>query len=438
MGTTITEIRKALTTVSDGAALAAEVIDQVLHEELLKKQPLAELLSIIPSEGKYHTYKMRTTHPMAWFEGELTPANQTNSVYAEKSLPLKIQRIWGGVSGYADATSEPFIEALSEELVGSVEGMSNVLEYGILHGCASDTITTYTGDSYQYTGILPRTYQDAATNVIDAGSNKVTLDDLDAAIAKVKAYRGVDQDPLLWMMGSDIKLVCDGLQTRVSLPLQSLEMFDGKMVMGSYGGIPIFETDYLAGDTTISSPTVSASAVAGGALTATTQYFYAISSVGVTGEKQVGVEANATTGLVNKSVTITWAHDDNALLYMVWRGTTTGVLKLLDIIPAKTYDSSGTVTGYLETYTDAGAKSTNTVKPLQSGEKVIALVNRNPRRGISFVGNIDSMGQRISTLFSYVPLARVRDSYDYMLKGYLAARLVQPSLVSVIRHAKLS
>jgi len=41
-------------------------------------------------------------------------------------------------------------------------------------------------------------------------------------------------------------------------------------------------------------------------------------------------------------------------------------------------------------------------------------------------------------MVSYVPLARVKDTYDYMIKSYLALKLPYPNLVAQIRHAKLA
>jgi hypothetical protein len=128
------ELQKALTTTGDGAALLPYDLDPILHEELLKLQPLAVLMDIIEAGGKTHEYNVRSSHPMAWFEGEVTPQNNKNSVYARKSVQMKIQRIWGSVSGFAQAMDERFIDALATELEGSLEGMANILEYGFMWG----------------------------------------------------------------------------------------------------------------------------------------------------------------------------------------------------------------------------------------------------------------------------------------------------------------
>lgn len=433
----VTHLRKALTSSGDGAALVPYDLDDMLHEELLKLQPLAELMDVLPAGGKTHEYNVRSSHPYAWFEGEATPANAKNSVYARKTVQTKIQRIWGSVTGFAQSVDEAFIDALATELEGSVEGMSNVLEYGMLWGCANDI--GFTGDAYQYSGIVPRIFAYAPANVIDAGGNKITLPDLDGAIEKAAGFRGVRTDPKLWLMSMGMKQVVDGLQTAVQLPLTQAELQDGKIVMSAYAETPIMESDFVKPAATSTSPTDLAAAEDDGAGTlAADEYFYNISSITLFGEQVAGTETSVTTVGGGDAVDLTWTADANAVLYLIWRGLATGNanLQLLDIIPALTYDAAGTVNGTVATYKDTGAKTPIAVKPLSAGEENIVLVNRNSSRGAAFLGKVDDMGRPIDNLFRYVELALVKDTYDYMVKGYLAARLVHPNLVAVVRHAK--
>lgn len=439
----LTELKKALVTTGDGATLLPYDLDPILEEELLLIQPLAQLLEIVPAKTKVHEYRMRASHPSAWFEGEVTPQNPANSTYVSKTVTLKIQRIWGSVSGFQQAVSEAFVNALEEELMGSLEGMANTLEFGQMYGIADDI--GFTGDAYQYSGFIPRIYAYAPENVIDAGGDKISLVDLDNAIEKAFGYRGAARDPRLWMMSKAMKLVVDGLQTRVQIPLGSLELFDGKITMASYADIPILETDYLKPASTTTSPSLVGGLTAsdtGGSLAAA-DYNYRISSVTMTGEQVGGAAASAdvtvTTGTSGK-VTLAWTADANAKSYMIFRRVGgSGDYQLIDIIAAKTYDTAGTVNGSVESYVDTGAKSAITqVNPLESGEQMLVLINRNPNRGVAIMGKVDDMGQTTNTLFNYVDLARTKDTYDYMLKGYVASRVKYPQLMAVIRHAKLA
>lgn len=432
------ELQKALTTSGDGAALLPYDLDPILHEELLKLQPLAVLIDIIEAGGKTHEYNVRSSHPQAWFEGEVTPQNNKNSVYARKSVQMKIQRIWGSVSGFAQSMDERFIDALATELEGSLEGMANALEYGFMWGAADDI--GFTGDPYQYTGIIPRLFAYAPGNVIDAGGNKIVLDDLDAVIAAAVGFRGVRGDPKLWLMGTRMKQIVDGLQSKVQIPLMEVVLADGKITMAAYDSIPILESDYIVPATVTSSPSdLTATKGAGGTL-ADDEYFYVISSITMYGEQVASNEDSDTTSASDNLVDLAWTADGNALLYLVFRGLTTGNanLTLLDIIPALTYDGEGTVSGSVATYQDDGSRTQIAIKPLSDGEQNILMVNYNSVRGAAFLGKVDSMGRPTDKLFSFVELARVKDTFDYMLKGYLSSRLVHPNLLGMVRHAKLA
>lgn len=437
-GVSASELKKALLTSTTGSALIPYDLDPILHEELLKLQPLADLMNIAQANGKTHEYSARTSHPMAWFEGENTPANPTSGTYVRKTVALKIQRIWGSVTGFQQVVSEDFIDSLSTELEGSLEGMANVMEYGAIWGCANDI--GFTGDAYQYSGIFPRIAAYAPTNIVDAGGDKITLDDLDALVAKAAGFRGVRGDSKLWFMSLRMRQVVDGLQTKVQIPLTSAVLADGKITMNAYDNIGIYESDFIAPLATSTSPSdLGAAGDSGAGTLAADEYFYNISSVTVFGEQVAGTIASATVAL-NDAIDLTWTADSNAVLYLIWRGLTTGNanLQLLDVIPALTYDANGTVNGTVTTYKDTGARTPIAIKPLSTGEQSILLANLDGRRGVEFLGKVDDNGRPIDRLFRYVPLAQTKDTYDYMLKGYMSLKLVHPNLVGMVRHAKLA
>jgi len=430
----MTELRKALLTAAGQTALNPVDIEPYIAEELLKLQPLAQIVEMVQAEGPTHEYRLRTSHPQAWFEGENTPANPSSGGYDRKTVALKIQRIWGGVTGFAQTVNAKFINSLALEIEGAVQGMADVFEYGIMYGAANDI--GFTGDAYQYSGLFPRVYAYAPANVVDAGGNKVTLDDLDSLIEVAQKHRQTKSDPYLFMMGQKMKLVVDGLQTKVQMPITTAELADGRITMGAYGKKPIFESDLLVPASSTSSPALTSALASGGTLTDATAFQHQIASITADGEQVASALSTArTTGTPNFSVALSWTADANAKAYMIFRKTGGGTAQLIDIIAAKTYDANGTVNGTVASYTDTGAKTPiSTVKPLASGEQAIALLNLNPERGVAWVGMVDEMGERIENMVSYVELARAKDSYDFMLKSYLAARLKYPNLVGVLRH----
>ena len=431
----MTELKKALLS-TDAAPLIGVDIDSMLNEELLKIQPLTELLPVVPAGAKTHEYNLRTSHPLAWFEGEASGANNKNSSYQRKSVMLKIARIWGEVTGFTQAVSEKFIDALASELTGSLEGMSNLIEYGALWGASNDI--GFSGDAYQFSGIIPNVLANATSNVIDGGGNKIELAELDVAINKISRFRQTRNDPRMFFMGQQMRQVVDGLQTKIQLPLSGATLLDGRVTMAAYGSTPIFESDFLVPEDTSSSPTVSGSIAAGGALADGT-YQYKISSVTIYGEQVAGTASgNVVAATTNKKGELTWTGDNAAVSYMIWRKLGAGDFQLLDIIPALTYNASGEITGKVETYTDDGSRTVKAVKPLASGEQNIVIANMNPERGAAFLGLVDDMGQRVDSLVSFVELARTKDAYAYMLKSYFALRMKYANLFAVLRHVKLS
>lgn len=431
-----TELRKALESTGDGDALNLDDIDMSLHEELLRLQPLAEILSVRQAEGKTHEYRVRTSHPQAWFEGESTGATVQNGVYARKTVQLKIQRIWGSVTGFAKAVTRRFINALEEEVNGSLQGMADLLEYGALFGTSDDI--GFTGDPYQYSGILPQVFAYAPGNVIDAAGAKVTLSMLDQALIKALGNRQTRNDPALWFMGQNMKAVVDGLQTKVQMSIQTASYADGKIEMDAYGKRGIFETDYLVPESVTSSPDATGVIAAGGSLPAAT-YQYKIASVTMYGEQVPGAAtANVVSATTNNTANLTWTADPAARLYMIFRNVGGGTFYLIDIIPAKTYDADGKVNGTKASYSDTGRTAT-TIKPLAAGEQQIVLLNvESGQRGAKFMGLVDDMGEQVDAMTSFVELGRTKDSFDYFLKSYLALKLPYKNLVSVIRHVKLT
>lgn len=434
----LSELKKALTTTGDGADLVPQnQLDSVLHEELLKAQPLAQLMSVLQAEGKTHEYRLRTSHPQGWFEGETTGATNQNGAYTRKTVSLKISRIWGSVTGFAQAVDARFVNALAEELEGSVQGMADLFEFGALYGVADDI--GFSGDAYQYTGILPRVYKFASANVIDAGGDKISLTDLDNALFKASNFRQIRNDPKIWFMGQQMKQIVDGLQTKVQLPLTQAQLAEGQIVMDAYGKAGILESEYVVPDSVSSSPAAAGTIGAGGTLADGT-YTYKIASVTMNGEQVAGTASgNIVAATTNKTANLTWTADPAAKSYMIFRNVGGGAFGLVDIIAAKTYDADGKVNGTVAAYADDGSKTINaSVKPLASGEQMIVLANLNPARGAAFMGLIDDMGSPVDRMVSFVELARVKDSYDYMLKSYNTLRLMYPNVFSVIRHAKLA
>ena len=437
-----TVLRKALTS-ADTANLRSEDLDPILHEEFVEKQPLLSLFDVEQADGKVHEYRKISSHPKGWCEGESTPANAREGSYSRETVQLKILRNWGEVTGFNQAVTAKDLDALALEIDLSLQGVADIIEWSTLFGCADD-LDDFTGDAYMYSGLIPSILNGAdGDHIIDGGDNKLTLAELDAMIDVID-YRGTDGDPKFFIMANNMKQVADGLQTQVQMNIQSAQLFDGKITMGTYDGLPIFTTNMVKAKTTATADMVTGLAAADGGVAvasgaAASEYGYRVACVTFEGE-QVACSEATVTPTANAAVALTWTANANAYAYMIFREPVGGGgWDLRDIIAAKTYDSAGTVSGSVASYTDSdfSASSVNEyVQCLETGEQSIILANASNRNGASYLGMIDSMGQAVSNLVSYVPLARTKDTYDFMLKSYLTMKIVNPNLFSVLRHVK--
>lgn len=327
---------------------------------------------------------------------------------------------------------------LEEALFTSVEGYANTVEWAAVYG--------NTGDAYQFNGLEAEIYADStAKTALTSGGNvydvntALTLTHLDNLIDRIKGYRGGNSDQHIILASRNMISRISGLQTRVSRQTNTIT-YEGGFVMDSYRGVGLLPCDILAPQATTTSPTVTATASAGGSLT-DAQRYYAIASVTLNGEQKPGTADDATTATTNNSVTLTWTADADAKLYKIYRGTTSTVadMRLLAVIPAKTYDSVGNMSGSKESWIDDGTLTPNTaVPPLNAGEMLVAAnISRN-ERGNRILGAVSPLGDQVDSYVNYVPLATVNGSYRFMLEGFMALKVPYATTNAVIRRAALA
>lgn len=425
-------LEKALATTSaSGTALLPEALEPVIIEYLSRNMPLWGMIGKGQADSKTHEYTKRTGTAGAWVEGEATAQSVTSSTYARESVQLKVLRSWGSVTGFQQAMSERFVNALDEEIHGSVLGFADLLEYMMLWGNDVDT--------YQFNGFDTFIQEDSTAssdNVFDLDA-AVTLTHLDNMIDAAETYRGTQRDMKAFIASQQMISRITGLQTKIQRSVQQVE-FEGGFRMETYRGIPLVPSGFVRPAATTTSPAVTATAAAGGSL-ADDEYFYRIASVTMYGEQLIGDEDSATTATTNNSVDLTWTADANAKLYKIYRGTTAGAdnLDLLTTIAAKTYDSSGAVTGNVASWSDEGTLTADTSQvPLSSGEENLFLVNLNPTRGSELVGKVGPYGDPINEFITYTELARTKSTFDYMLEAYAALKVPYPQLHAVARRAR--
>lgn len=351
---------------------------------------------------------------------------------------MKILRTWGGVSGYTQTMSQRFINALEAELIGSVEAMANLIEYGLMYG--NDV------DSYQFNGLDTYIAEDStAQKSINNGGNILNVDGagslahLDAMIDQVETYRGTMNDQKIFIMTPQMISYVTGLQTRINREVQTVE-FEGGFRMSTYRDIPLYPSGFLRPLATTTSPTVTATAAAGGSLV-DDEWFYGISSVTSYGEQLMGTTDSATTATTNNSVDLTWTADPDANLYKIWRGTADGAdnMQLLTVIAAKTYNSDGEVTGSVEAWSDEGTLTpVAAIEPLATGEESVFLTNISEVNGLKMLGKINVMGESMNNWLTYIPLAPRKSALEYLVESFMSVQCAYPTLHAVARRIKPS
>jgi len=435
-------IERILTTGNTGQYLVPEDLEPAIVEALLLMQPLATLMDIQQAKGHTHEAVVRDTIPSARFEGQLATPTYTNATYARRTDYLAIMRIYGRLPGFFRSASQAFVDVVDEEITAAVEGLANLWEFSAIWA-------NHDADTYQVQGIEARLLGDAtaaADNIFDLDA-VITLTDLDnALVAASQQFRGVDGDPKVWICSPSLINFISGLQTKISINIASAEMFEGRLRMSTYGGIPMLSSGFTKPAGTTTSPSLSGgvTAVTSGGALADATYYYAISSVTEVGEQLMGTSGNDTLtgGSGAGSVDLAWTADSDALLYKIWRSTTSASadnLRLLAVIAAKTYDSNGNVSGTVASYTDDGSlTTTSTMHPLESGEETMWLANLNPSRGAAWLSLVDDMGDPIDQLLRYVELARIQDTTDFMIKTYLGQKSHHPRLHAVLRRVRIT
>ena len=440
------ELRKALEvgTSGTGQYIVAEDLEPLIREELFKLSPLSALIANVPATQRVHEYRRRTASIEAWVEGELTSPSYSQSTYERRTVALKQLRAHGKVSDFMQASFRDEGDALALEIASAVRGMAKTMEFMTLWGCAGDAPSGFTGDSYQYTGALGWLLNDAGTtNFVDA-DGVITLTDLDDALNLTRnLYQGLQGNRYVWVMSPGMRAKVSGLQARVTREIASIE-YDGQFTMTAYDRAGILPSGFVKPASTSTSPSDLAAAAGGdgtGSLSDGTYYYY-VSSVTIYGEQIAGTVASVTLsgGTSTQNVDLSWTADSNAKLYMIYRGTSTGHdnCSLIDIIAAKTYDSTGAVSGTVATYDDTTAASPTytSVHPLASGEENIFLLNLTPDYGIARPVLTPTLGEPVDSLVHYVRQPVSDDSHAFSLKSYHALQVPDGKVLAMIRRAK--
>ena len=177
---------------------------------------------------------------------------------------------------------------------------------------------------------------------------------------------------------------------------------------------------------------VYADAGAGAAIPDDTRYFQ-VAPVTWDGEQIASTEVNGSS--VNAdTITLSWTAYTGALFYKIYASDASGTETLVDIISAFTYDGTGTITASVTsvTYTSEPLTADATSVPTHMQNdvplnytggippEVVFFWDLDPYQGMGKVPYTSKGGNRLNGFAEVIPLAKLDDHDDFLVKAYPA------------------
>lgn len=431
-------IRKALDSATGtGEALIPEKLEEIITNTIVRLTPEMALVTPRYDAQKFHEFNRITALPAAggaMGEGATTPTR--NSTYQRDTVELKVIRRKGAVTNFLQDSSQNYIDAAAAE-------MENHLVAHVYDLIAYSLWGNQDADQYSYDGI-EQMISTNRTNEASGGSVPSDLSFLDDMIdLNVEANGAMHRKAFL--MSPKMQSKVSRLLTNVRLQqggqdgLAQVEIRGGWR-LAAYRNIPIIPSSAVRPKGTMGAITVT-DAGAGGAIT-NDEYFFMVAPVTYNGEELASAE-NSVTTVGSDTITVSWSAYTGALYYKIYCGLTTGGsnLALVKVIPAFTYDASGTITGDRTDVTfssdpdstdpTTSTGETNTVPahmasdvPLVATGGVapenVILWDLDEYQGLGKMPYTNSAGSRFGGLVTIKPLAETDDFLPFLVKSYAA------------------
>lgn len=427
-------IRKALdsTTSTGGAYLIPQHLEKVITNTLPRLRP--ELAMVVSKYDalKIHTFNRLTGLPdadTAMGEGGVTPTY--NSTYAQASVELKVVRHKGAVTNFLQDASKTYIDAAAAEMENHLISHVNNLTTYMLHGNKEANAYTFTGwDRFISTNRFQEAY---------GGRVPTNLDDLDEMIDINMSKQGAAHRKgflLSPYMISKLSRLLTNVRLNQGLTGNGLTTVEipGGWRLAAYRDIPLIPTSQTRPVITMGTVTAGTTAT-GGTIADATHNYFRVSAVTWDGESLASAEVDqATTGGNVSVITLSWTRVVGSFFYKIYYGATSNGEKLIKVIPARTYDASGTPNGYVTglTLTTIGADSgaggsisaamANDI-PLVQGSAAqppenIYLIDLDEFQGMGGLYYTNTAGSRFNGLVTIEPLAKTDDNLPFMVKSY--------------------
>jgi hypothetical protein len=207
---------------------------------------------------------------------------------------------------------------------------------------------------------------------------------------------------------------------------------DGGWRLQTYRDIPILESSQTAPQGQMGA-VIAAHAGAGATIPDDTRYFQ-VAPVTWDGE-QIASTQVSDTSVNSDTVTLTWTAYTGAMFYKIYASGVSGAETLVAIISAFTYDAAGTITGSVTSYTwtsvepltpiaasvpthmqnDVPFNYTGGIAP-----EVVFFWDLDPYQGMGKVAYTNTGGNRLNGFAEILPLAKIDDHDDFLVKAYPA------------------
>jgi len=423
-------LQKALTSSSPGGGpLIAEHLELVITNTLVRLVPELAVPEYKYDPQKTHSFNRITTLPApgsAMGEASITAVKQ--SVITRTTTDLKIAKRKGSITGFLQAASKKDYDAVEVEIENHLQSFANDLAVYMLYGNAD-------ADAYTFDG-LDKFIATNRTNEVVGGvvpTNFTALNDMIDASNRKKGHahrRAFIMSPELLTKFSELYTQVRDNRSAIREGSTVIEI-NGGWRLQTYRDIPVLES-------TQTRPLAQMGAVVysdagAGATIADDQRFFQVAPVTWDGEQLASAEVNGTS--VNAdSITLTWAAYTGAMFYKIYASDTTGAETLVDIISAFTYDGNGTVTASVTSVTWTAEPLTpdaNSVPvhmqadlPLNStggiAPEIVVLWDLDPHQGLGKIAYTNDDGNRLDGIATIIPLAKIEDTDDFLIKSYLA------------------
>jgi hypothetical protein len=349
-----TELSEAILSASGASALIQKEIDPVVLELQRRYSPLTRVL---PSErwgSTIYYFNQRTQVPAGGFVQDGGARPVSSSTYVQNQFTIRNLQSVGGVTGYAQAVTMDLIGNLrAMEIKGAARGLEWDIEMGLLWGNAASTLNgPYPEFDSCDTQIIDTTANTG--NVIDWANAAFDTGLLDQLIDIVEENAAEYPDggssymflmsPLLNSKMAQLLVNQQRFNSMVGGQMGSVEIAAG-LIVPTYRNVPIIKSSFLSPRGQTMGTVTATTATTGGSLPDSTTYHYKVSAVIARfGEILASADVSQETGSDAGTNIITLAFTPptvttlgqtlSALLYKVWRGSSSTNHTLLSIVDA--------------------------------------------------------------------------------------------------------